>query len=29
LRTLSDEEIARLGLRTDGVRPYILHPSRE
>jgi hypothetical protein len=29
LRALSDEEIVRLGLRTDGVRPYILHPSRE
>jgi hypothetical protein len=28
LRPLSDNEIARLGLRMDSVRPYILHPSR-
>jgi hypothetical protein len=26
LRPLSDKEIACLGLRTDSVRPYILHP---
>jgi hypothetical protein len=26
LRRLSDKEIAYLGLRTDSVRPYILHP---
>jgi hypothetical protein len=26
LRPLSDEEIACLGLRMDGVRPYILQP---
>ena len=26
LRPLSDKEIARLRLRTDSVRPYILHP---
>ncbi|MCC8935411.1 hypothetical protein H8A99_02590 [Bradyrhizobium sp. Arg68] len=28
-RRLSDEEIACLGLRPDGVRPYILGPSWE
>ncbi len=28
LRPLSENEIARLGLRMDSVRPYILHPSR-
>ena len=28
LRPLSDKEIACLRLRTDSVRPYILHPSR-
>jgi hypothetical protein len=26
LRPLSDKEIARLRLRMDSVRPYILHP---
>jgi hypothetical protein len=29
LRPLSDKEIACLRLRIDGVRPYILQPSRE
>ena len=28
-RRLSDKEIACLGLRADGVRPYILGPSWE
>ncbi len=28
-RRLSDKEIARLGLRADGVRPYILGPGLE
>jgi hypothetical protein len=28
-RSLSDKEIASLGLRPDGVRPYILGPSWE